>query len=145
MPETIVPEASVRKFDGSNWGDLDRHVALARFAFLQDDDYDDNEPRRCAWLAQQFSGPALDWAAQTLSSNAAAMNDFDGYITTLKLAFGVEADNITAVRRNYLDDLHWSSHVPTFFAEFDRLSLQLGLTGHAVRIQLVLYIAGWLA
>lgn len=134
---TSATHNEVPKFDGSNWEDLDRHVALARFTFLQNDDYDDNEPRRCAYLAQNFTGPALDWAAQVLNTNQDAMNGFDLYIANLKRAFGVELSNIVALRRKALDDLRWSSHVPTFFAEFDRLTLQLGLVANGTRIQLV--------
>lgn len=128
---------TVPKFDGSNWEDLDRHIALARLAFLQDDKYDDNEPRRCAYLASEFTGPALDWAMGVLNNNADALDDFDIFIQNLKRAFGVELSNIVALRRKCLDDLRWSSHVPSFFAEFDRLTLQLGLTANGTRIQLV--------
>lgn len=133
----MVSEKLALTFDGGNWEDLDRLVALARFAFLQDTDYDEDMPRRCAYLAQQFTGPALDWAVNTLNTNAVAMDDFDGYIVGLKQSFGVEDANINALRRKALDDLHWTSHVPTFFAEFDRLTLQMGITGNPTKIAMV--------
>lgn len=126
------------KFDGSNWEDLDRIIARARFHFLQEDDFDENDRRQCAYLALAFEGPALDWAGQVHTANPAVMDDFTGFIQSLKEAFGVEANNITALRRKALDDLHWSSDVPVFFAEFDRLTLQLGINGHSTKIAMVL-------
>lgn len=124
-------------FEGSNWEDLDKIIALAKFQFLQDDDYDDNAPRRCAYVAQRFSGPALDWVGQVHTSNPAVFENFDGFIIAVKQAFGVEANNITALRRKALDDLRWGSDVPVFFAEFDRLTLLLNIAGHDTKIAIV--------
>lgn len=121
-------------FNGSNWEDLDRLVAQAEFEFMLDDDYDDNERRRSAYLAKHFVGPALDWAASTLRNNGAALDTFAGFVTAVKEAFGIEANNVTALQRSSLDDLHWSHNVPVFFAEFDRLTLQLGITDHGTKI-----------
>ena len=136
MVEAVMDDI-VLYFTGSNWEDLDRIIALARFTFLQDDDYDENPARQCAYLARQFRGAALDWAALTITANPAAMQNFDGYVLALKQAFGVEANNITALRRKALDDLRWSDHVPTFFTEFDRLTVQLGIHGHSTKISMV--------
>ena len=124
-------------FDGSNWEDLDRMIALSRFQFLQDEDYDDNAPRRCAYLAQRFVGPALDWVAQLHTANPAVFESFDGFVVAVKQAFGVEENNISALRRKALDDLRWNATVPVFFAEFDRLTFALGITGHATKIAMV--------
>lgn len=126
------------RFNGSNWEDLDRLIALARFHFLQDEEYDDRPDRKCAYLASYFEGPALDWAAQTLATNAAAMQDWDGYVEALKQVFGVEANNVTALRRKALDELRWTSDVPVFFANFDRLTLQLQITDHGTKIAMVM-------
>lgn len=125
-------------FDGSNWEDLDKLIALARFHFLQDDDYDDShQPQRCAYLAQRFVGPALDWAASEHIARPATYEDFDTFVVAVKQAFGVEANNITALRRKALDDLRWGTDVPVFFAEFDRLTTQLGISGHDTKIAMV--------
>lgn len=126
--------APVVTFNGSNWEDLERLVAKARFAFLLNDDFEDNEPRRCAYLSSYFSGPALDWAGNAQQHTPAIFEDFDGYIVNLKQAFGVEANGIQALRRNQLDALRWGVNVPVFFAEFDRLTFQLGITDHGTRI-----------
>lgn len=125
-------------FDGSNWEDLDRMIALAKFQFLQDDDYDDNAPRRCAYLAGRFQGPALDWVAQLHVSNPAIFENFDGFIVAVKEAFGVEQNNISALRRKALDELRWGESTPVFFAEFDRLTFALGIAGHGTKIAMVL-------
>lgn len=128
----------VYSFDGSNWEDLDKLVALAKFQFLQDDDYnDEHQPQRCAYLAQRFVGPALDWVATVHASTPATFESFDGFVVAVKQAFGVEANNVTALRRKALDDLRWGTDVPVFFAEFDRLTFQLNITGHDVKIAMV--------
>lgn len=125
-------------FNGSNWEDLDKLIAIARFHFLQDNDYnDEHQPQRCAFLSQRFVGPALDWVATVHESQPATFEDFDGFIVAVKQAFGVEANNITALRRKALDDLRWGSDVPVFFAEFDRLTFQLGIAGHDTKIAMV--------
>lgn len=135
--ENLNDQTSIH-FYGSNWADLDRMIALARFQFLQDEDYDDNAPRKCAYLAQRFLGPALDWVTTTHASNPAVFENFEGFILAVKQAFGVEANNITALRRKQLDQLRWSPDAPVFFAEFDRLTFQLGITDHATKIIMVM-------
>lgn len=125
------------KFNGSDWQVLNRVVALAKFRFLQDDDYDDNEQRRCAYLAEQFEGPALDWVASATTANPAVMNSFDGFVRATREAFGIAENNITALLRRELDGLAWVNDVPVFFAEFDRLTLALGITSHETRIAMV--------
>lgn len=125
------------KFNGSNWQGLNRVIALARFTFLQDDDYDDNPGRRCAYLASRYEGPALDWVASVSATDPAIFNDFDNFITATRQAFGIHDNNITALLRRDLDQLKWGPDVPVFFAEFDRLTLSLGITSHETRVAMV--------
>lgn len=122
------------KFNGSNWQALNQIVALAKFQFLQDDDYDDNGARQCAYLASRYTGPALDWAA-TLPPNR--MMNFDAFVLLTREAFGIADNNITALLRRDLDALAWNSDVPVFFSEFDRLTHALGITTHETRIAMV--------
>ena len=136
MAPGVDPDTS-RKFNGSNWQELNRVVALAKFHFSQDDDYDDNPQRQCAYLATQFDGPALDWAATVQGSVPAIMGSFDGFVEAARQAFGIADNNITALLRRDLDQLQWSADVPVFFAEFDRLTLGLGITSHETRIAMV--------
>jgi hypothetical protein len=128
------PDKDDLKFNGSNWQALSRVVALCRFQFLQDSDYDDDEARKCAYLATRYDGPALDWAA---SLPPAALSDFDGFVTATRQAFGIADNNITALLRRDLDQLQWSPDVPVFFSEFDRLTLGLGITSHETRVAMV--------
>lgn len=130
-------EADDLHFNGSDWQALNRIVALAKFQFLQDSDYDDDEPRRCAYLASKFIGPALDWVATSHASNAAIFSTFDGFVTATRQAFGIADNNITALLRRDLDALQWRVETPVFFAEFDRLTLGLGITSHETRIAMV--------
>lgn len=132
-----VSEHDEPYFNGSDWQSLNRVVALAKFAFLQDDDYTDDEPKRCAYLAERFSGPALDWVSSAYMSNASIFNNFDGFVTATRQAFGIHDNNIEALLRRDLDQLTWREEVPVFFAEFDRLTLALGITAHGTRIALV--------
>jgi hypothetical protein len=136
MVQTTSDETAL-KFNGSNWEDLTRMIALAKFQFLQDDDYDDNQPRKCAYLAQRFTGPALDWVASTYSSQGASFESFDGFVTAVKETFGVDENNIVALRRKQLDDLTWTSEAPVFFSQFDQLTFQLGITNHGTKIAMV--------
>jgi hypothetical protein len=125
-------------FDGSNWQDLNRLVAISKFQFIQDDDYDDNEARKCAYLAQKFTGPALDWVSSThTSTQGAAFVSFDLFVIAAREAFGIADNNITALLRRDLDNLEWQPEVPTFFAEFDRLTLALGINSHETRIAMI--------
>jgi hypothetical protein len=39
--------------------------------------------------------------------------------------------------RRDLDSLQWNKDVPVFFAEFDRLTLSLGITSHETRVAMV--------
>ena len=133
---SATPETAP-KFNGSNWQELNRIVSLAKFAFLQDSDYDDDHPRQCAYLASQYTGPALDWVATAHTNNTAIFAHFDGFVTATREAFGIADNNITALLRRDLDALKWNSNVPVFFSEFDRLTLGLGITGHETRIAMV--------
>jgi hypothetical protein len=132
MVQTVDQEEA--KFNGSNWQQLNRIVALAKFAFLQDDDYDENDARKCAYLASRFDGPALDWVATLPDSSFA---NYDGFIQASREAFGIADNNITALLRRDLDSLQWNSNVPVFFSEFDRLTLALGITSHETRVAMV--------
>jgi len=125
------------KFDGSNHEDLDRLVALCTFKFILDTDFDDNDVRKCAYLATNFEGPALDWVMSRHLAEAVIFENFVNFVTEVRQAFGVEADNLMSLRRTKLDELKWGPEVPVFFAEFDRLTLQLGIADHATRILLV--------
>ena len=132
-----TPDKDSPKFDGSNWVELNRVVALARFKILQDDDYDDNHEKQCALVAEHFEGPALDWVASQYGANPQVFNNFGNFITSVRQAFGIADNNITALLRKDLDNLQWHVDVPVFFAEFDRLTAALHITGHDTRIAMV--------
>lgn len=126
------------KFNGSNWHVLNRLVALAKFQFIQDDDYSPSHQRnRCAYLAQRFDGPALDWVASAHAANANIFTDFDGFLTATREAFGIADNNIIALLRRDLDQLQWQTDVPVFFAEFDRLTFALNIKSHETRIAMI--------
>lgn len=134
---TMSPDEKDEKFDGTNWQELNRQVALAKFAFLQDSDYDNDDQRKCAYLASCYTGSALDWVASAHANNAGVFNTFDGFITATREAFGIHDNNITALLRRELDQLQWNTDTPIFFAEFDRLTLALGINSHETRVALV--------
>lgn len=124
------------KFNGSNWQELNRIIALARFQFLQDDDYED-EGKCCAYLSQRFEGPALDWVASAHATSRTLFQSFDQFIEEVRQAFGVADNNITALLRRDLDHLAWSAEVPSFFAQFDRLTLGLGIASNETKIAMI--------
>jgi len=140
----LTAATTTLKFRGPNWEDLNRLVALAKFQFLVDNDFwiltEDNkrvvpaEDRRCAYLAAQFEGAALDWVASHHSTNALAFASFSDFVGDTRAAFGIADDNVKALCQSKLNDLPWGTDVPTFFSELDRLFLALGITGHDARI-----------
>jgi len=137
----------VEKFNGSNWQALTRIIALAKFEFLQNDDYqidhDDgthspHHSARCAYLAQMFDGSALDWVAAAHSTTPAIFTSFEGFVEATREAFGIADNNIKALLRRDLDALQWDDDIPVFFAEFDRLTLALAITSHETRINMLM-------
>lgn len=126
-------------FSGHDWENLNRLVALARFEFMHNGDFIDSDDApihkaQCAYLAQHFEGPALDWVASQHTMVPAIFTDFDGFVTAVRQGFGVADDNIRSLCMTKLDQLSWDSEVPVFFAELDRLFLALGISGHDTRI-----------
>jgi len=130
-------DADTTTFNGSNWHELNRLVAQARFHFLQDDDFDDNPTRQCAYLAARFSGSALDWVASRTNGDLAVFANYNAFVDETRQAFGIADNNIVALLRRELNLLTWHSDAPVFFAEFDRLTLALGITSHETRVAMV--------
>lgn len=139
----VQETTSTMRFHGANWEDLNRLVALAKFKFLQDSDYfieDDDGTRtprpeaQCAYLAEQFEGPALDWVASIHATAPTTFSNFDGFVAAVRQGFGVASENITALCRAKLDDLRMGTDVPSFFAELDRLFLALAIVGDSTKI-----------
>lgn len=124
-------------FHGNNWQDLNRLVALSKFTFAQDEDYDGHNGRKIAHLASTFRGPALDWVSSYATGDPSAMGTFEEFIVSTREAFGIADNNITALVRRELDQLTWDKDVPVFFSEFDRLTLALGITSHETRVAMV--------
>ncbi|KAK9423698.1 hypothetical protein SUNI508_13947 [Seiridium unicorne] len=104
MPPPSTFKVEEIKFNGSNWQNLNRIVALARVHFKQDDDYDDSGGKKTAYLAGHDEGPALDWAA-TLSHDSAGMQNFNVFVKATWQAFGIAENNIVALRRRDLEQL----------------------------------------
>lgn len=132
-------------FDGSNWQDLTRLVTLCQLKFLQtaaataDDEVDPyvTDQSRCAYLSTSLTGPALDWVGQVYAANNHIFTDYEGFVESLRNAFGVSDAGLGAQRRGQLEGLKWNTDLPVFFSEFDRLTQLLSLTGDATRIALL--------
>jgi hypothetical protein len=138
---TTSSEDTSITFDGSNWQDLSRLATASRMKFLQtanleDDPYATDEAK-CAYLVSHFRGPALDWAGERYDNNPAAFNQYIVFVQTVRQAFGISDEGLRAQRRGQLEGLKWQSDLAVFFAEFDRLTQQLGLTEDATKIALV--------
>jgi hypothetical protein len=137
---TILPAKAV-PFDGSNWQDLQRLVTSSRMKFLQtaglDTDPYEEDTAKCGYLTSFFTGAALDWAGQQFDLNPAIMNNFGNYVSTVRNAFGISDQGLQAQWRGQLEGLKWRPDLAVFFAEFDRLTALLNVTGHDARIALV--------
>lgn len=123
-------------FNGADWQNLNRLVILTKLAALQDDDL--STPKaKCGYLAARYTGPALDWVASAHASNPALLDNFETFIERTREAFGIADNNITALLRRELDQLQWNIETPVFFAEFDRLTMALGISSHETRVAMV--------
>jgi hypothetical protein len=123
-------------FDGSNWEALPRLVTQAKLALLLDSQVADSKDQS-AWLAARFRGAALDWLGQRLSHEPALLDSFDLFVIQVQQGFGVTDDGLQAHRRGQLEALKWCADLPVFFADFDRLTTQLNISGNSTRIALV--------
>lgn len=127
-------------FSGPDWENLNRLVALVKFESLVNTDLQgtDNSPvpaAQCAWIAQRFRGPALDWVAASHATNATLFTSgLDSFVDQVRHGFGVAEDNLKALLQAQLDNLRMGHEVPVFFAEIDRLFIGLAVTGHDARI-----------
>lgn len=130
------PNKDIPPFDGSNWEQLSRLVALSHLVFLQDGDYEEDEGARCAYLASHFTGAALDYIAAARVANPQLMNTFDGFVNNVRGHFAITDEALQICRRRELEELKWED-APVFFAEFDRLTALLGLNGHDTKIVLL--------
>lgn len=127
-------------FYGHNWHDLDRLITLARFHFLTDAEFNIDEAginvSRSSYLVKSFRGPALDWAS-TIVRVPATFASFENFVTACKNHFGVSAETLQTLQRAELERLTYGSDVSAFFAEFDRITLSLGITADESRVVLV--------
>jgi hypothetical protein len=116
-PITVEPPVT---FDGSNWADLLQLTDLVELRSKFDDDLD-TDPKKCAYLATKFRGPALEWASKQLTANSGLHAQFSGYVLALRLNFGLDDEAMMVRHRILLDQLTWSNNAPLFFAEFESL------------------------
>lgn len=131
-------------FDGHNWEDLlrlDTACKLARLYspgdFLNSDEH--YQPSfQIGWLASRFRGAALDWVGKEMTTRPTLFaDDYDAFVEATREAFGISEVQLAAHRRTQLDKLSWQADLPVFFAEFDRLALQLNVTTDATKIALL--------
>lgn len=131
-------------FDGSNWEDLLRIVTASHMARLyapgdftnSDDAYQPSF--QVGWVAQRFKGPALDWVGREFAVNSRLFShDFDEFIESVRNQFGISDLQLSAHRRTQLDNLKWAADLPVFFAEYDRLTALLGITGDSTKITIL--------
>lgn len=113
-------------FDGSNWEDLSRLATLARLHRKSGTDVD-SEATQSTWVARQFTGAALDWVTTIVELNASLLDNFAAFIDACRTQFGITDELLQNHQRAQLDSLTWRKDAPTFFAEFDRLTLACGL------------------
>lgn len=140
MPDTTAkpnPRPALL-FDGTNLEDLLQLITLTELAILQDDDYNGNEPAKCARLAAQFIGTALSWVAEQRKIDVHFFDRYDSFTEAARNEFGATNTNLVVSRKVALENLQWDDRdVPLFFSEFDRLTRLLNKTSDDVRILLL--------
>lgn len=136
MANTQAPALS---FDGSNWEDLNRLVMQSTLARLLESEVN-SDAEQCAWLSRHFVGPPLDWVASQYAHDNTLFSGrtFQQYVSLVRQHFGISDDGLRARRRGQLEGLAWNaSDLPTFFAEFDRLTAANLVTGDESKITLL--------
>jgi hypothetical protein len=118
---------------------LTRLAALAKVRRLVETEID-SDGAEVAWVASRFTGPALDWLAHRFTDPTWALpTEKAPFYEQVREAFGITDANVQNNQRLQLQALAWRSDLPTFFAEFDRLSIQCGMGGklNAGRLELL--------
>lgn len=142
--EIPVPANSVRIrslnpavpfFDGTNPEDLARLVTLTKLelAFSSAD----NDTDKSAWLAQHYTGAALDWLEHEIGDGLDILDDFENFVAETERNFGITPDTLRARFQVQFDCLRMGADWPTFLSEFDRLTRKLQLTSGPIRLQLL--------
>lgn len=131
-------------FDGHNWENLLRLDTVCKLHRLSSpDDFQDGDNNyipayQIGWLASRFRGAALDWCGKEMTRQPTLFGgDYEVFLTEVRNAFGISDLQISAHRRTQLDNLAWRADLPVFFAEFDRLCLQLAVSSDATKIALL--------
>lgn len=129
-------------FDGSNWDDLDRlstrsHLTVAVDRTIEKEQRDEQV---AILMALGLGGAALDWytANAALGTRALSVDTPPKLMNQLKNAFGWTDDLTKELQRQQLAALEWDQQdLPTFFADFTRLTTALGMTSDTSRMMIL--------
>lgn len=121
-----APLSEEPRFDGSNWEDLSRLCTLSKLHRFSATEVD-NEKTQSAWVARHFTGPALDFLTQQMTVKTNLFDDFTKFTDIVREEFGITEELLVHHWRAQLEGLAWRTDLPTFFAEFDRLTQQCGM------------------
>jgi len=129
-------------FDGSNWDDLDRLSTRSFLTVALDKSIEEKDkPERAAVLmALSLGGAALDWYSANAAKGQTALNVStpQNLKNQLMIAFGWTESLGKEMLRHQLAQLAWDPQdLPTFFADFTRLTTALGMLGDASRMMML--------
>lgn len=113
-------------FDGSNWEDLTRLCTLSKLHRYSGTEVD-SDLTQTTWVARHFVGPALDWLTSRIPIDKNLFADFNSFTEKVREQFGITDTLLLDHQKVQLESLQWRRDLPTFFAEFDRLTLQCGM------------------
>lgn len=124
-------------FDGTNLEDLARASSYAQLKCVLDKDLDLDQHGHVV-LAMLLRGAAQDWFVANSLKPVAGRADVSSITkleNQLKAFFGITSEHIIMMQRQQLEQLKWTPSDPiTFFADFERLSVSLGMLGDSSRL-----------
>lgn len=99
----------------------------------------DSDVTQATWVARHFVGPALDWLTLRMTVDNALFTNFDKFTEKAREQFGINDTLLLDHQKVQLEHLRWRADLPTFFAEFDRLTAACGMgSNDIVKITLLL-------
>lgn len=127
--EKTAPDHS---FDGSSWDKFLELAGYIEFAALFDPEKFDTDVKKCAFAAAHFTGPALAWvmSKDPFVEGSTFLANWSNFQQSVQLGCCGIADQeqLRVVRQKQLDDLKvLNDDWPTFFADFERLTLLIGI------------------
>lgn len=136
--DTGLPDSGTSKviFDG-NPIDLERVLAHVHVAFMLNASSYSTDSQKSAFLASHFRGGALDWLGRFLTSTPQRLEDYEGFVNTVKNTFFLDANHIAAQAQTELAALRHTGDLLEFLQTFEHLCERAGCRSDVTKLTLL--------